>query len=500
MKEDNVFPLEYVLEDSDYRIIVCKEDIPSACQRLNKLGLKQGLDYVLAEELFGELNGTYYKTENQIPDKLVVWGTGKVSHQFQWKFPQKEIVAYIDSNYVGCVEHAGKTNTEQITIYNPKDIENWGDYFIVVAVNLSSEIVDFLEGKGLKRNKDFVTYNQITDTPAEMMKMVMEAPAKNYAFCSKPFEEAYIEVGGVTYLCCPYLLRDIEIGNLKESEFKEIWTSVKARIIRLSVIKRNFCFCEEELCAHFSRALSGKVERIEKVVLEYPKKAMISFDDSCNLKCPSCRKEFRFNNSNKLKQEMAEICAKKLKDVIPQIEMVSISGNGDPFYCDTYRKLWKNPSKEKRKYIRFQTNGLLLNEDNMEQIINGYETVELYVSIDAATKETYEKVRCGGSFEVLQRNMQLAAEMRKKNKIKDFAISFVVQRANYREMVDFVKMCFGFGVDHIEFWRLVDWGLYDSKEFERMSLYDNAGKIKPELAEILKDPIFQDERVNLNNL
>lgn len=61
-------------------------------------------------------------------------------------------------------------------------------------------------------------------------------------------------------------------------------------------------------------------------------------------------------------------------------------------------------------------------------------------------------------------------------------------------------MCFGYGVDYIEFWRLADWGLYSKEEFMQMSLYDDAGQMKPELAEILKHPIFQDKRINLNNL
>ncbi len=496
---ENTFPVDYILEDTDYRIIICKEDSSAACQRLNEIGLKQGKNYLLAEELYEELNGTYYKSSDQIPDKLMVWGTGKVSHQFQKKFPQKEIVGYIDSN-CSASSVIREQGDAKVLVKNPKDIENWREFFIVVAINLSTEVVDFLESKGLKRNEDFVTYNQITDTPAEMMKMVMDAPSRNYGFCSKPFEEVYVEIGGVIYLCCPYLLRDIDIGNLREHEFDEIWNSVKARIIRLSIIKRNFCFCEESFCSHFSKTCENNDDFYEAAVPKYPRKAMISFDDACNLKCPSCRKEFRFNNSNNLKQEMAEICAKKLEAIIPQIGMVSISGNGDPFYCNTYRKLWLNTSKMKRNYIRFQTNGLLLNEENIERIVNGYEIIDLYVSIDAATKETYERVRCGGNFEVLQRNMQMVAKMRQENKIREFVTSFVVQKENYHEIVDFVKMCFGYGVDYIEFWRLADWGLYSKEEFMQMSLYDDAGQMKPELAEILKHPIFQDKRINLNNL
>lgn len=496
--DGNIFPVEHILEDRDYRIIICKEDSSAACQRLNEFGLKQGRDYLLAEELYEELNGTYYRSSAQIPDKLLVWGTGKVSNQFQKKFPHKEIVGYIDSN-IAC-GNTKEQGTEKVLVRNPKDIENWQEFFIVVAINLSSEVVEFLESKGLKRNEDFVTYNQITDTPAEMMKKVMETPAKNYAFCPKPFEEVFIEIGGVIFLCCPYLIRDTDIGNLRENEFDEIWNSVKAKIIRLSIIKRNFCFCEDKFCSHFSKTCEDTADYYEESVPRYPRKAMISFDDSCNLKCPSCRKEFRFNNSSKMKQEMAEICAEKLEAIIPEIGMVSISGNGDPFYCNTYRKLWLNTSKIKRKYIRFQTNGLLLNEENMECIVNGYEVIDLYVSIDAATKETYERVRCGGNFEVLQRNMQMVAKMRQENRIREFVTSFVVQEANYREMVDFVKMCFGYGVDYIEFWRLADWGLYSNAEFKQMSLYDDAGQMKPELAEILRHSIFQDKRVNLNNL
>ena len=66
-----------------------------------------------------------------------------------------------------------------------------------------------------------------------------------------------------------------------------------------------------------------------------------------------------------------------------------------------------------------------------------------HISIDAATKETYHKVRLHGKWDMLQNNLKYLSEEVVPN--FDFIIcSMVVQTSNYKEMYDFVNMIVGY--------------------------------------------------------
>lgn len=493
-EQNQIYPITRVLEEKDYRVIICGRETLLKEQRLQKIGLCYQKNYILATDLFSELNGEYFKTKEQIPNEIIVWGTGKLSHQFVRKFPDKVIEYWLDSNkskkgtfYAGSI------------IRHPDDISDWTGKFIIIAVNLSDEIVRYLENRNLKQGKDFVTIDQINNIPSELMRQVMEAVPDNYVFCKKPFEEAFIEVGGVVYLCCPYFINNIDIGSLKNNRFEDVWNSRKAKIIRLSILNQSFCFCNKDMCIHMVKG-NNKQTYNAMETLKYPKKMMISFDDACNLKCPSCRKEFRFKQETEYARRTSELCVERLSNVMDKVEIVSMAGNGDPFFNATYRELWRNESETKRNCIRFQTNGLLLNETMWEKVLKGYKDIYLSVSIDAATKETYEKVREGGKWEVLLNNMELAAKMRAEKKIKNLSICFVVQRLNYKEMESFINMGKQWGVDNIEFLRFADWDLFSHEEFLNMSMFDGDNNMLEELKKELEKPIFRDKIVKLNNL
>jgi len=60
------------------------------------------------------------------------------------------------------------------------------------------------------------------------------------------------------------------------------------------------------------------------------------------------------------------------------------------------------------------------------------------ISIDAATKETYEKhTRIGGNWEILLDNLNFITTI---PTIRHYIFSFVVQDTNYKEMYDFYRM------------------------------------------------------------
>ena len=96
------------------------------------------------------------------------------------------------------------------------------------------------------------------------------------------------------------------------------------------------------------------------------------------------------------------------------------------------------------------------------------------ISIDAATKETYEKIRRGGKWEVLQNNLQFISTLG----LEDITVSFVVQTDNYQEIELFYEMCNQIFNNKVRWWRVsytrvLDWG---APGYDRMNIFKSSNK------------------------
>ena len=154
------------------------------------------------------------------------------------------------------------------------------------------------------------------------------------------------------------------------------------------------------------------------------------------------------------------------------------------------------------QFIRLLSNGMLFNQRNWEHFIKGRrQKIMLTVSIDAATKETYESIRRNGNFGVLKKNMEFASQLRKSGGLCYFRMNFVVQKENYREMIPFVEWGQKLGVDEIFFTKILNWGTYTPEEFAEISMMEQDGVTpKPELKEILENPVMKSEIVDLGTI
>ena len=86
------------------------------------------------------------------------------------------------------------------------------------------------------------------------------------------------------------------------------------------------------------------------------------------------------------------------------------------------------------------TNGTLMTKAVSKKLIESGLT-KLNVSLDAATKETYDKVRIGGEFEKTVKNIHDFLDIRKDlgKKLPKIRLSFVISKINQHEYNEFVK-------------------------------------------------------------
>ncbi|GFH89689.1 hypothetical protein IMSAGC002_00934 [Lachnospiraceae bacterium] len=501
--EKRVYTLERLRTESDYRVIICGEEKEKKVEKLKSLGLKAGENYILAEELYKELNGSFYMDALELPEWIAVWGTGKVAKILKSKYPYLRIAYYIDSD-------PGKNGTylDGIEIKNPQEVEDWGKYFVVVAVNLCDDIINFLEEKkGLQEKKNYIRFKQINGAPSELMRKVCTAKTQNYSMCMQMFRFAFVGMGGEVHLCCPHMVYNIPCGNLIENTWEECWNSSIAKIMRLSLINKTFCFCDKTQCMvlHEENKVEYKEEdylsdfRIQ--ALSIPKELVLAFEDSCNLACTSCRKGFKFR-PKEWENRILDVCTERLREVAQKVDKLTVSGNGDPLFSEFYRKLWmrQDENELQRKNISLITNGLLFNEFNWKKIDGLYESISLDISIDAATKETYESIRVGGNFDILSKNLDFIGKLRQSGKISHLMIRFVVQKKNYFEMAQFVVLGKNIHADVVYFCKIANWNMYTDEEYAEISMYDENDNMKPELMDVLMNPIFKEPIVDLSNM
>jgi peptidoglycan/xylan/chitin deacetylase (PgdA/CDA1 family)/SAM-dependent methyltransferase len=338
-------------------------------------------------------------------------------------------------------------------------------------------------------------------------------------FCSKPFKWFEVSRGqeeGEVFVCCPAWL-PTPIGNLNHQSVTEIWNGEQAQRIRKSILDGSFQYCSRSLCPYLLTK-SCHVQRIEDVsdeelkeiiekeltILPYgPREISCSYDRSCNLSCPSCRRQVIIENERK--DEILKIQQKINDEALVDAQLLYITGSGDPFGSPFFRR-WLQTMKRSAmphlKVIHLHTNALLWTPRIWETISKEVRDLVRYadISIDASTCQTYEMNRRGGKFHVLLKNLEFISKLRKEGPIEWLGINMAVQENNFLEMPDFVHLGKQFDVDTVYFQQLVNWGTFTAEQFQRRAIHLESHPRHQEFAEVLHDDIFDDPVVSLGNL
>jgi len=285
--------------------------------------------------------------------------------------------------------------------------------------------------------------------------------------CMRPFDTVLVDKQGSCYACECQAWLPQSIGNLQLSELHEILRSPVLDHLRSSIIDGTYRYCNASQCPYIR---SGAVyhDRDGKPALQGPERIQqlrLAIDDSCNLKCPSCRTKLIFHKDGsrfRLGTKLSDRINHWLKDIRHPVQ-VHIGSDGDPFASHIYRYFMETtPSRDNIQYS-ILTNGLMFREfsQKIPHIISGLR--QLGVSIDAGTKEVYEKIRDGGKWERLTENLKHIRESRHSNNF-DLTFYFVLQAGNFRQMEDMIELGKTYGADKVSFSKIEDWNVMNDYE------------------------------------
>lgn len=215
-----------------------------------------------------------------------------------------------------------------------------------------------------------------------------------------------------------------------------------------------------------------RASRRTAAVNYFPIKLDIENVSRCNFRCTMCQVSGWPNQ--KRAEDMPFENFKHLIDHQPGLVEIKLQGMGEPILGgETYFNMIKY-ARKKHIWVRTVTNASMLHlRDNYKNLVDSGAN-EIQISIDGATKETFEKIRVGSKFEVVRSNCKLINTYAKEKGIQRIRMWTVVQRENVAELPDLVELAHELGFENMVFsLNLTDWGQETWSETNRAVTVDH---------------------------
>lgn len=163
--------------------------------------------------------------------------------------------------------------------------------------------------------------------------------------------------------------------------------------------------------------------------------------NQCNLRCVFCY----FSDEKMYRQKRQDLSLEDFSRIAEQLfpfcGKVGLSVGTEPLLHHEFKEMLAMLPKYGIPHTFITTNGLLLREEIVSEMIRtNFSRVN--ISMDAATKQTYERIRVGSNFD------KLISNIRAFNRIKEKAgattpslcLVFVLMRSNIRELPAFIRL------------------------------------------------------------
>lgn len=213
----------------------------------------------------------------------------------------------------------------------------------------------------------------------------------------------------------------------------------------------------------------------------YPFKIEVEHTTICNKKCILCERTYWQEKSERLTLEQF----KQIVDQFPGLKWINVTGEGTGFLNPDFLKIIEY-LRSKDVSVNFVDEFDFIDEEKAQKLIElGVNCI--WISMDGATKETYEKIKVGCNFEKAVNNIKMLLNLKRKlhSPFPMLCFRFVVNRLNYQEMPKMVELVHSFG-DLGEGSKLEFVGLLTFKEIEKYYLPEVPKEILEKTIEVGK--------------
>jgi radical SAM protein with 4Fe4S-binding SPASM domain len=215
------------------------------------------------------------------------------------------------------------------------------------------------------------------------------------------------------------------------------------------------CYWKASLVVRSEKAASNRNAKIETMLLAgrfvpLPRHLTIETTSRCNLKCVMCPKTHHAVNTLE-NQVMSDRVFERLLPLFPHIESLDLNGVwGEAFLHPKRYVRMLRAIKRHHTDVYTMSNGTLLTDPLARDLV-AFGLDKLVVSIDAATSQTYARIRPPGRFSKILDGLRALQSWKKKldrpNPRVDLA--FVGMRTNIDEFPDVVRLAADIGAAQV---------------------------------------------------
>lgn len=307
------------------------------------------------------------------------------------------------------------------------------------------------------------------------------------------------------YPCCPSWFTQEYEAIPGEDHISEIWNGKAAVELRKRMYAGDFSLCDRKLCqmplltpdemqdpainfleTPISQENLEAIRRQDPIMPAAPSSLHLSADQTCNLSCSICRPKVILNAKPTSSAQDEYEYVQKTRE---HLEVVKMASGGEVFYSTLQRQLLKNFNSNdfpKLRRVHIVSNGTLFNQKTYNDLQPGTSFIkDVSISLDAGSKEVYEKVR-GPYWDQIYSNLIWISSMRRAGKFDFFSINFVLQKANFRDIPNLVRLGKELGVDRILIQRYLAIPGLDEKVYAENSVHLESHPDHSEMMKILE--------------
>lgn len=211
---------------------------------------------------------------------------------------------------------------------------------------------------------------------------------------------------------------------------------------------------------NYTKKISSLVQtllRPDKLLLS-PIHVQFEPSSRCNQNCLHC--EHDKNRKNPIDTTLDEF--KDFYELMKPL-YITLNGYGEPLMCKDLPDIISY-ARDKGTQVNTTTNGILLKKYAQPLIDSRINLIN--VSLDAASDETYSKIRGINTFDKVVENIKYFNQLRKENNSDTLLrLSIVIQQSNMKELEEFAKLSNELGADSIIF-QLIETGFIDYRSSE----------------------------------
>ena len=175
-----------------------------------------------------------------------------------------------------------------------------------------------------------------------------------------------------------------------------------------------------------------------------PRKLQVEVTAACNLRCRMCI--VRYAPPYPRSASMTFERFRDLLDQLPTVEEVVLQGIGEPLLApDLYRMI--EYASARGAVVEFNSNATLLTRAAGERLLDAG-LGALHISLDGARAESYEAIRDGARWDVVERNITGFVELMRERGATKPALSLVtvLMRRNLEELPAIVERAAAWGI------------------------------------------------------